>query len=98
MNKILYIIATIAIILDFILTRIGINIGIIEEGNLLLIWAFKSDILLVFILAIVLFSLYLLYKQSYKYLVIKIGLIIIILERIYILYLHSRWMFIWFGW
>lgn len=84
------------IILDFLLTYMGINyIGCIQEGNPIMVWLFELPFVVAFIIRIIIGTIiYLMYKfiqksaeKAYK----KIVAFALIAENL-VLFLHLRWL------
>lgn len=84
------------IILDFLLTYLGINyIGCIQEGNPIMVWLFELPFVIAFIIRIIIGTIiYLMYKfiqknaeKAYK----KIVAFALIAENL-VLFIHLRWL------
>lgn len=83
----------ILLIVDYILTYIGIKVGLVEEANILMIWLFELPLLKGLLIRCIM-SLFIIMPFFYlekhcKY--YKKVLVVVISGYIFIMFLHLRW-------
>ena len=78
-------------IVDLILTRYGLFLGVISEGNPLMVNIVESPLILV-VIAIIMAGLFFAYKHFYDYIWIKYALTIVLVVKLFVVGLHINWL------